>query len=478
MTRRLSVVPDAPRRMVAYVRVSALMGRAGESFHSPELQVQAIEALAARTGAMVVEVVQDIDVSGRGFAREGLDRVLALARAKEVDSVGLYDLSRLGRNTGEALRCIATLRDFGVSVASTVEQIDDSPEGQFMLGQFLGMAQLYSDQIGRRWQQVIDKRARQGLWHGSIPPLGYRRGEHGLEVDPVLGPLVADCFVRYAAGERLADIRHDLTIKRGGATIRPNYFKRVLRNPVYRGLVRHGGQDFPGRHPRLVDDVTWARVSRRLDADARVPTRTLAVSHSLIGLVVCDECGDRLQLHREPDRAPWLQCRRAMDSRRARCQGVGSPRQELVELAVREQLLGLVEGLQVDPERQARKAQAGADAGRLKRELAKTEQALARLTVDHARREVSVTAYRLASEELERAGEALRVQIEELRTVADLPAPRVQARQAKALLKAWDALSVDEQNRGLRALLAQVRVRKAVHRSEPMSDRVEVIPLA
>lgn len=120
-----------PRRQVSYIRVSALMGRGGEQFHSPDLQLQAIREMAGRTQAIEVAVVQDIDRTGRDFNREGIRQVMAMARNHEIDVVGFYDLSRFGRNLAESLGHIRELHDLGVSVASTVENFDDSPEGQF-----------------------------------------------------------------------------------------------------------------------------------------------------------------------------------------------------------------------------------------------------------------------------------------------------------------------------------------------------------
>ena len=56
MTRRLNAVPDAMRRDGAYIRVSAVMGRAGDDLLSPSIQLDSITAASARDGGTVVEV--------------------------------------------------------------------------------------------------------------------------------------------------------------------------------------------------------------------------------------------------------------------------------------------------------------------------------------------------------------------------------------------------------------------------------------
>lgn len=493
MTRaRLVAVPEQPARAVLYVRVSQVGARHGDAFHSPGLQIEAMQRVVQARGMTVVDTVQDIDRSGRTFVREGLQQVMGMARRREVDVVATYDLSRFGRNTGESLRHIAELRELGVSIVSTTEQIDDSPEGQFMLGQFLGMAQLYSDQVGRRWQQVIARRAEQGRWHGSNAPFGYRlRGRElggGLEVDPVTGVLMTEAFGRYARGHLVSHIARDLGRARG-SVYAVTTLKAGLRNPVYTGRVRVGEQTYPGLHERLVENVTWEAVQQRLARDRRKASRHLAVSHSLVGVMFCAHCGYHLQMHVEPARPQRgqprriarVQCRRGLGD--GVCVGVGSPPILAVEQAVLEDLRERIVLLRGDhgerAAKQARRARAGVDAGRLGRELLDTERALGQLTADRARRQVTDVAYRLAADELERAAGLLREQLDVAEAVRAAPAPAGAVRLAEALLGRWEVMRADERNRGVRALIGRVEVRRAAFYREPMSTgeggRVQIV---
>jgi hypothetical protein len=84
------------RRAIVIIRVSQVGGREGESFASPGEQRERIEAACERDGLVLVEVVEELDVSGRHFSRppEGL-----LAAVEAIESVGEHDdrLSRLPR---------------------------------------------------------------------------------------------------------------------------------------------------------------------------------------------------------------------------------------------------------------------------------------------------------------------------------------------------------------------------------------------
>lgn len=476
MARRLAAVPDSPARVVLYVRVSALMGRSGEDFHSPAMQVDAMQRAVQARGMTVVDVVEDIDRTGRTFAREGIQRVMRMARGREVDAVALYDLSRLGRNAGESLRHVAELRDLGVRIISTVEQIDDSPEGQFMLGQFLGMAQLYSDQIGRRWGEVIAANARKGVLHGRAP-LGYVRTERRtVEPDPVLGPAMTEAFRRGAAGESLLAIARDLS-RAAGRTVWPRTVRDCFRSPTYLGLVPHLGEALPGRHPPLTDRDTWEAVQRRLNAAARLPARTKEARWALAGLVRCEGCGRALW--RRTDRGGYLTCRSRQRDGMSDCPGVGAPRVAEVEEAVLEQvrrrLVNQPDKSAAEAVRMSKVTRTRSDLRSVFDELGRVDRSVSVLTVKLAEGVLTDAAYASAVRTLEERRRllfdqrvALEVAVGEERTfeaAQDL---------AVALLELWPGMETSDRNAALRALVEAVIVRRAGFPGEPVADRVEV----
>lgn len=479
--RRLRAVPENAGRTVLYVRVSATMGREGDEFHSPAMQTRAMRDLIARRGLVEAAVVEDIDVSGRTFERAGIQRVLEMARAREIDVVALYDLSRLGRNTAESLRTIAELRDLGVSVVSTVEQIDDTPEGQFQLGVFLGMAQLYSDQIGRRWRQVIAHRAEQGLFHGSVPPTGYRRAGRSIEPDPALAPAVREVFRRYAAGERIWHIAQSWRTSTGRRTAYV-VLKRMLRNPVYVGRVQVGGQVHPGQHEPLVPEATWRRVQRRLEEDSRTPARRLAVANPLAGLVVCDDCSRPLQMHFDKRRvvggAAVLQCRGARELRD--CRGPGSPLLDEVVDKVLSEVEAEASRLTVDmagahARAAARRARAVVDVRALRKEIASTEAALGRLAADRARRVITEGEMQAAAGLLRGELDRLHALLADSERVKETRTVERTVSAARGLRRHWSRMSPAQRNRALRDVgVWQVRVGRAASYRQPVGERTEV----
>ncbi|MGC1214130.1 MAG: recombinase family protein, partial [Micromonospora sp.] len=449
--RNLAAVPDSPGRVVAYVRVSALMGRSGDDFHSPEVQLAAIRRTTAPAGLREVAVVEDIDRTGRHFSREGIERIRKMALARQIDALAVYDVSRLGRNVRESLTFLAWLADQGVTILSASEQVDTStPAGRLMLTNMLAIAEYRSDEIGRGWSGTIARRAERGQHHGR--PLGYVHRDKQLVPDPVLGPAVAEVFRRYAVGEPIGEVTRYLSAVRGKAMHTPNV-KKLLRNPVYTGRVVAGDEVLPGQHEPLVDEFTWERVQRRLAAEAGTPPRHLAPTWSLVGLV---ECPNGHKLQRQGDR---LVCGLGRgDVKGGGCPGVGRPVLERVEAEVLRQVAEYAARLRTDhgarAARLARLAAGRTDRAALERAVKEARAGMVRLAKSNALTPLPDEVYRQAMAELRDAEQAAAVELARIGDVEPPPDPGEAAGAVDALLGLWPDMTHAERGKALRAIVS------------------------
>lgn len=452
----------------------------------------------------VAVVDDDIDQSGRTFTRPGIARIRHLVETRQVDVVAVYNLSRVGRNLAESLLFLKWLRDHDVEVISAQEPMDDSPEGQYMTGQWLGMAQLRSDQIAREWQRVLERRARAGKKHGNTNQ-GYLRDESGrLVPDPVLAPAVTAMFVAYARGDTVADIAKAYAAARGKPITRSRV-KVMLRHPVYRGHVvlksKTGGYlDLPGMHPPLVDDQTWAAVARRIADDQTTPPRYLAPQYSLTGLLSCAECGQTLSVWCSTEKGkgelavPRVICPRrrevvdtaevAVPGRRKRdaepsrpaCAGIGSPVLARIEEVLLERIHEYAGELVGNPaaraQQLARAAKAGVDAATLKRELASTREAMARLTERWARGIVPDSAYEVSIAKFIAEEKVKSERLAEAQENSEVPDPGKTVRLVDEMLAMWPDMTGTERNLALRTVIRGATVRRAAYWREPEADRV------
>jgi site-specific DNA recombinase len=494
--RRLAAVPEPDRnRAVAYIRVSAVMGRQAEDFHSPELQYRAVTDMLGRRGLREVLRIEDIDRTGRDFNREGIQRIFDLARTRQIDVVAIADLSRLGRNTAESLRAIKDLRELGVSVLSAAEQIDDTPEGQFQLGVLLGVAQLYSDQQGRKWRQVHEFMATDGRQVGQ-PPIGYVQEETGrvtakgrvvrsgdARVDPILGPAVGQAFRDYAVGVRVREIAERLGALRG-QPMWPAQVRQMMRNRFYLGFVTYKGEEFQGQNEPLVDALTWKQVQRRVQADAKTPSRRLQAASAVTGLAICDVCEHAATLRSSKEgkagRVARIGCGRQSDLRT--CSGCGSMSIADVEQAVFDWCKAYLRDLRVNSDAQAarrnRAAVAKASAAHLRAELRRNRSEQADLAVQRVRAKdhLDERAWNDAAGALREAEAALVTALAGSEAAEGLP-PRKAAAAVAELVELWPDATSGERNRMLRAVVARVRLKPAAYYRQPASERVFPEPL-
>jgi DNA invertase Pin-like site-specific DNA recombinase len=105
----MSIAPaaSATRRAIGIVRVSQVKDREGESFASPGQQRDRIHAACERDGLVLLDVMEELDVScGRPLdARPGLSRAVAAVEAGEADVIVAAYFDRLMRS----LRCRTSL---------------------------------------------------------------------------------------------------------------------------------------------------------------------------------------------------------------------------------------------------------------------------------------------------------------------------------------------------------------------------------
>jgi len=481
-------VSKPPGRVVLYRRVSALMGRGGEDFHSPELQTEAMRRHIGVLGLREVAEAEDIDVSGRTFNREGLDVVRSLVEGGQVDAVAVYDLSRLGRNAAEALTFVRWLADHKVSLISTREKIDDTPEGRLTLTLWFGMAELFSDQMGQRWKDVHVRVAQQGKHHGQTP-IGYVRGKGGLEIDPIMAPAVAAAFRDYAAGKPVGDIAQDLSDARGKAVLRQRV-KRMLSNRVYLGKVTLWGQNSKskqwsitpllvaeGRHEAIIDQDTFDLCMARCARDSTAPPRSLAASHAFSRAIKCGPCGGAAAAFASGSGEKRYRCRGR--SSRSDCIGFGAPTYAKVEEIALAEISSYVARLRAPiaakEAKLIRQRKSPDDPQQLDKELADVRAEMTRLAGGWAKKLIPDHSYEELLGECQRREEAL-VRRRNV-ALADRPKPvdvDQMASIGEELLANWGEMEPWERNEGVRLMGAVVTLWPASPERPKLADRVKV----
>lgn len=195
------------KRAAIYVRTSS-EAQAGEGRTSPKTQEADCRALAEREGYEIVAVVRDlkkyrnakgqqVEPSGSRLDRPGFQKILALARAGEIDIIMAWHLNRLVRGH--------------YPIAELYELHQEVPELDIVLAQggfdwhhfgLLGsIAHMEREDMKIRLRRARLESARRGVRQGGPPPFGYERDAAGIVVShPDETAALLRLFELYASG--------------------------------------------------------------------------------------------------------------------------------------------------------------------------------------------------------------------------------------------------------------------------------------
>ena len=327
-------------KAVIYLRVST-KEQAEEGYSIPA-QAEACRRFIADHDWKLADEYVDRGESARTADRPQLQAMLArLAEDPSIDCLVVHKLDRLARNLEDHAAVRAALRKAGVQLHSVTESLEDSASGKLVEGILASIAEFYSANLGQEIRKGMDQKAAQGGWPVRAP-FGYRnvrrdgrgrRGESVLEADQQ-APLVVWAFERYATGELSLDLLTEALAEKGlrnrlGNPPGKSAVHRMLRNPVYAGVVRWKGVEREGIHQPLVSRRLFDRVQSVLDGHSSGGERSWKHDHYLKGTLVCAECGSRLYYAVAKGRFDYFRCIGRNTGRTSCSQGRYVPAAEL-----------------------------------------------------------------------------------------------------------------------------------------------------
>lgn len=322
---------QATKRAAIYVRLSVYRGETDPSL-SPATQEEECRAYAKAKGWEVVDVIQDLDVSGsdKGLRldRPGLKRVRAIF--PEIDVLIIAKLNRLTRNVVDFGIFVEEAKAHGVALVSNTENLDLTTEmGRFSAQILAAFAEMEAATIASRVRTARAAMAEAGRYGGGGRPYGYRSAPHPsgvgriLEPDSVEAPIVREIAERLIAGQSMVSIARDLNRReiptrrrtrktKDGGEVPTRWHTTtigdLIRTPgvtgrlVHRGevVVDDAGQPVQAWEP-VLDVATWRQAVKAIEPKiqpgsapraraARMPKRMLS------GLAYCGSCNHRMSL--------------------------------------------------------------------------------------------------------------------------------------------------------------------------------------
>lgn len=475
---RPHLVPDTPPRAVLYLRQSTHR----EESISLELQETAGRDYATRMGYVVTEVLADPGISGRTWARPAVQKALALIEERAADVIVVWKWSRLARNRRDWAVAVDTIEAAGGRLESSTETVDTTTStGRLARGMLAEIAAFESDRIGDGWREAHARRVKAGLPANGKPRWGYTYDEavklH--RPDPGTGPVLAQVYARYVAGESVYSLVRWLNAN--GHRTSPGYgtsggpwsdrsLRRVLDSGFGAGLITAKGERFQGAHEPVIGQDLWEayQVAR---AGRRVTRSSERSQYLLSGLVRCGLCGAGMTGGQfGAGRVAKFRCKAGKEQGRHEGGYVSMHLAEEVVLGWLRDLAGDVDDATAAGAIAAARTRRHAhDEQALAREAAAVQEQLVRATRGHVEGLIPDGAYREVVAELQE-----RARMVEARRLAASVASREASAPAVAadLLQDWEVLAVDVRRAGLRRLISRVVVTSGRPRSI-----VEVVPV-
>ena len=311
-------------RCAIYTRKSTDEGL-DQAFNSLDAQYEACTAYVASQRhegwALLKRRYDDGGLSGGTLDRPALQRLLSDIAGGQVDMIVVYKIDRLTRSLADFAKLVEHLDAAQCSFVSVTQSFNTSSSmGRLTLNVLLSFAQFEREVTAERIRDKIAASKKKGLWMGGVPPLGYDphpvSNVRQLVVNAAEAVTVNELFQLYVEHKSLVAVereanrrglrskRHHFSTGRiqGGNRFSRGQIYALLRNPVYRGKIRHKDQVWPGLHPAIICDDLWADVQAKLQVASNRRRGTHAPadnsSHAQIGSILTgkfrDETGDRL----------------------------------------------------------------------------------------------------------------------------------------------------------------------------------------
>lgn len=378
-------------------------------------------AWAERLGYAVQGIYCDEDYSGADRDRPAFNRMLAAARAGQIDVILAKSQSRFTRDMELVEKYLHGLFPlWGVRFLALVDHVDTGDAAGKKSRQIYGlMNEWYLEDLSANVRAVLTHKRRQGCSIASSPLYGYRKDparKGHLLPDQTTAPVVERVFALALSGLGCAAIARRLNAEgipapaaakalAAGKAPGPGLWSkatvhRLLTNRTYTGDLVQGRVEriswrgkqtrrlpesrwivAPASQPALVSRAVFDRVQALLAARARSGKQ--GAPHPLAGLVVCGLCGRLMEQTRSgsipKSGAPtrYFRCRTARQSPAA-CPG--QPYLPLLELEalIAGRVAALFEAAASLPPAPAKAPPPGAGAGQ------RLRLALARLYQDKA----------------------------------------------------------------------------------------------
>ena len=258
-------------------------------------QLAELKLLAIKEDIDVIDIFvekQTAKSPGRPIFNEMLLRI----EQGEANGILAWHPDRLARNSVDGGKIIYLL-DTGkiAELKFPTFWCDPTPQGKFMLSIAFSQSKYYVDNLSENIKRGHRNKVKDGIWP-QMSPLGYVNVKgKGIVPDIETAKLIKKTFEAYSSGSftlrQLRDKFNELGLKRkSGKELAVSNYQKLLKNPIYTGLMLYNGEIFEGKHEPIISKKLFDSVQEVMSRKSKPHSKGLK-PYIYRGFFRCGECG-------------------------------------------------------------------------------------------------------------------------------------------------------------------------------------------
>lgn len=260
-------------------------------------------------GWKIAKIFKEEGESAKAADRTQLKELMEYCRINKgkVQVCLVYKIDRFARNQMDHYAIKARLLEYGVSVRSATEPVDDTPIGKVIEGLFAAVAQLDNDIKSQRVKESMRNWVLKGKWVWGAKP-GYinqkDETDHALILlDPDKAPAITELFTKFSTShytyKNLSDwLNNDKHLSgKQGKKFHPQGVQRILKDKFYMGIISMYEQEIKGVHDPLTDEYTFYKCQEIMISRSNKTTKkrtTESEDFPMRRFLFCPSCNQKL----------------------------------------------------------------------------------------------------------------------------------------------------------------------------------------
>src|ERR1035437_7029873 len=285
---------DHTRKFFIYTR---------KSTDTEDRQVRSIsDQLAELKELAVKEQIEVVDIfvekqTAKAPGRPVFNEMLLRIEQNEASGILAWHPDRLARNSVDGGKIIYLL-DTGkiAELKFPTFWCDTTPQGKFMLSIAFSQSKYYVDNLSENIKRGHRNKLKDGIWPRNAP-LGYLNDKVNKVIipDPERSQYIVKAFEAYASGKYTLRQIRELVTELGFRSQKEQVLSisnihDILRNPIFCGLLRYGGEIYEGKHKPIISKKLFDSVAEVMSRKSKPKGKGLK-PFLYRGFFRCGECG-------------------------------------------------------------------------------------------------------------------------------------------------------------------------------------------